>query len=190
MAKVKSNNIMEGLSGKLGKQLVIRHMRDGRTIVLTRPDFSNRVFSEGQLTHQSRFQLATAYARTASKTNPVYAQFAAGTPKSAYNLALSDWFHPPIIHSIQRQNDCILVDVTDNVLVAQVIVKILNEQGETLEQGQAVAGNGTCWEYTTAAQGKVVIEARDLAGNVTRQEYCPPSQPFPFEEKPVRARNE
>lgn len=58
MAQVKSNDIMLGLSGKLGRQLSIRHMRDGRNFVLTRPDFSNRVFSEEQLTHQSRFQLS------------------------------------------------------------------------------------------------------------------------------------
>lgn len=170
MAKVKSNDIIEGLSGKLGKQLVIRHMRDGRTFVLTAPDFSNRKFSEEQITHQTRFQQAAAYARMASKTNPVYAKLAAGTPKNAYNFALSDWFHPPVIHSIRRQNERILVNVTDNVLVAQVLVKVLGERGEILEQGQAVPGNDSCWEYTAAANGKVLIEAKDLAGNITSQE--------------------
>ena len=183
MAKVKNNPLIEGLSGKLDKHLVFRQLRNGTTVLCMAPDFSNRVFSEGQLTHQSRFRQASAYAKVAAKTHPVYAELARQTGQPAYNLALSDWFHPPVIHSIQQQNGHILVDVTDNVLVAQVLVKILDEQGETLEQGQAVPGNGTCWEYATATKARVVIEASDLTGNVTRQEYCPPSQFSSFGEK-------
>jgi hypothetical protein len=102
MAKLKRNVLIEGLSGTLGKDLVFRQMRDGRTIVSTK--FSNRVFSNGQLTHQSRFQQAAAYARQAARTNPIYAELAKGTTKTAYNVALSDWFHPPVIHEIKRQN--------------------------------------------------------------------------------------
>jgi hypothetical protein len=46
MAKVKRNAIMQGLSGTLGKDYVFRQMKDGRTIISTKPDFSNRQFSE------------------------------------------------------------------------------------------------------------------------------------------------
>ena len=74
----------------LGQSLVFRQMKDGRTIISTKPDFSNRVFSQEQLTHQSRFQEASAYARHAAKTNPIYAELAKGTSKNAYNIALSD----------------------------------------------------------------------------------------------------
>jgi hypothetical protein len=62
MAKVYKNLAMEGLSGGLGN-LVIRHMRDGSTRVCTRPDFSRRVFSQGQKDHQSRFKFAVANSR-------------------------------------------------------------------------------------------------------------------------------
>ena len=172
MAKVKTNDIIAGLRGKLGKQLVIRHMRDGRTIVLTRPDFTDRVFSEGQLTHQSRFQQAAAYASMASKTNPLYAQLAAGTSKNAYNLAVSDWFNPPVIYQVRREDGCMRVNASDNVLVTKVIVTIADEQGQTLEQGEATLINNAVWEYTVSALAKanILIEAFDLAGNVTRQE--------------------
>ena len=125
MAQVIDNPITEGLSGMLGKKLVFRHLRNGKTIVTVAPDFSNRVFSERQLNHQSRFQQASAYAKVAAKTQP------------AYNIALSDWFHGPVIHEINRLPGCISVDATDNVLVTKVLVMILDEQGRILEQGEA-----------------------------------------------------
>jgi hypothetical protein len=58
--KGKNNLFTEGLSGKIDKRLVFRQMRDGSTVLCTVPDFSNRVFSEGQLTYQSRFKKASA----------------------------------------------------------------------------------------------------------------------------------
>jgi hypothetical protein len=188
MAKVKNNTLTEGLSGKIGGRLVFRHMRDGSTVVCAAPDFSNRVFSEGQLAHQSRFQQASAYARVAAKTHPIYAKLAQRTMKPAYNIALSDWFNPPVIHSIERQDGRIHINATDNVLVDKMLVTILDEDGKTLEQGQAVRVDGSWWEYATLTEGSVRVQASDLAGNVVSQEVCPPSQFFSVWEKPVRAR--
>ena len=169
MAKVKNNTLTEGLSGKIGGRLVFRQMRDGSTVVCAAPDFSNRVFSDGQLAHQSRFQQAAAYARVAAKTHPIYAKLAQRTMKPAYNITLSDWFHPPVIHAIKRQAGCIRVEAADNVLVDKVFVMILDEEGKTLEKGQAVQVNDA-WEYVSATEGKAIAEAWDLAGNAVKQE--------------------
>src|SRR5262245_58016114 len=135
MAKVIDNPITEGFSGKFGKRLVFRHMRDGRTIVVSRPDFSNRVFSRKQLTHQSRFQQAAAYARVAATTHRIYAELAQQTLKPAYNIALSDWFHAPVIHEVSRGEGCIRVVASDNVQVTKVLVTISDAEGQTIEQG-------------------------------------------------------
>lgn len=170
MAKVKRNMIVRGISGTIGKELVFRQMKDGSTIVSAKPDFSNRVFSEEQLTHQSRFQQAAAYARAAAKTNPIYAELAKGTTKTAYNIALSDWFHPPVIHEVRREKGCIRVMATDNVRVARVVVIILDEDEEVREKGEGVRGEGDWWEYATTTEGRVKVEAWDMAGNVVRVE--------------------
>jgi hypothetical protein len=170
MAKVKNNVITEGLSGKLNKRLVFRQMRDGSTVLCTVPDFSNRVFSEGQLTHQTRFKKASAYAKASAKTRPLYAELAARLHKPAYNIALSDWFHGPVIHNIKRQAGRISIDVTDNVKVASVRVTILDEQGNAQANGQAVWVKDDRWEYETIAEGHLLVEAFDLPGNVTRHE--------------------
>lgn len=150
--------------------LVLRHMRDGRTIIATRPDYSNHEWTEGQKLHHSRFQEAVAYAKHASRAEPLYAQLAAGTAKNAYNLALSDWFHPPVIHAIMRLPGVIRVGVTDNVQVTEVRVTISDEENRLLEQGQAVQVNDISWEYPTTTPGLARVEACDLAGNIARGE--------------------
>lgn len=143
-------------------------------MVASRPDFSSRVFSKEQLTHQSRFQEA-AYARVAAKTYPIYAELAHQTLKPAYNLALSDWFHPPLIREVSQQAGRIRVNASDNVQVAKVRITILNverSEGNVLEQGEALQVNDTWWEFETAAQaeGRAIVEAFDLAGNCTKHE--------------------
>jgi hypothetical protein len=56
--------------------------------------------------------------------------------------------------------------------VAKVRITILDEQGQRLEQGEAVQVNDAWWELETAAptEGKVTVEAFDLAGNCTKHE--------------------
>jgi hypothetical protein len=183
MAKARTNPIISGLSGSLGKDLYARQTRDGRTIVSQKPDFRNRQFSEAQLNVQSRTKQAAAYAKVASKVNPIYAKKAAGTSKNAYNLAFRDWSKPPVIRRIEWHAGRIRVSASDDMLVTGVTITILDEAGQRLEQGAAELVLGVRWEYHAANRGQIRVEARDLAGNVTRQEYCPPSQFFSVWEK-------
>jgi hypothetical protein len=55
-------------------------------------------------------------------------------------------------------------------MVAGVQVLILDEQGKVVEKGEALRGEGDWWEYVPTAEGKVAVEARDLAGNVGKAE--------------------
>jgi len=169
MAKATRNAVLEGITGNMGK-LVFRQMPDGSTRICSRPDFSGREFSERQKSHQCRFKEAAAYARVAAKTQPVYAELAKGTVKSPYNWALADWFHPPAIHSIQREGKLIRVHATDNVLVAKVVVSVLDEEGNVVEKCEAIKGKGDWWDAAMNAEGRIVAEAWDLAGNVTRKD--------------------
>lgn len=170
MAKVIDNILVRGLSGKLGNQVVFRRLRDGRTIVCNKPDFSSRKLSKDQKEHHKRFQAAAAYARVAARTNPIYARLAEGTMKNAYNVALGDLFHPPVIQRVERKGKAIRVLVSDDVMVASVKVMVLDKQGKIVERGEARRGKGDWWEYVPNAQGKVVVEARNLAGNVAKAE--------------------
>jgi hypothetical protein len=39
-----------------------------------------------------------------------------------------------------------------------------------VEKGDGIRKKGDWWEYVPGAEGKVVVEARDLAGNVVKAE--------------------
>jgi hypothetical protein len=167
MAKAGKNIFVRGMSGKLGN-FVFRQMKDGSTWISATPDFSRRKFSQGQKEHQSRFQVAAAYARKAAKTYPIYAELTKGTTKTAYNIALSDWFNPPVVHRIERRDGRIRVEASDNVMVTKVQVTISDEDGKTLEKGDGIRREGDWWEYVSNTQGSILAEAWDLAGNVAK----------------------
>jgi len=167
MAKVRRSSIAYGFSGKFGRDLVFRRLRNGQTVAQTPPDFSERILSQEQKAHHERFKAAAAYARAASRSQPIYAELAAGTILSPYNIALSDWFHPPVIHCVERRGATVYIQVTDDICVAGVKVRVLDEEGVIKEKEEGVRGEGDWWEYVPTAEGKVVVEARDLAGNVS-----------------------
>ena len=90
---------------------------------------------------------------------------------TAYNIALSDRMMPPVIHRILVREGTILIQASDNVMVAKVEVQVLGEHGEVLERGEAVRLKGDWWEYILCYAGVTIIAAAwDLAGNVTKAE--------------------
>jgi hypothetical protein len=167
MTKVVDNIVMEGNRGKLGN-LVFRLMPNGEIWVSKNYDFSTRKFSKAQKSHQSRFQEAAAYARVAAKVHPIYAQLAKGTVKSPYNWALSDWFNPPVIQQIEQAKGRIRIRATDNVMVTKGQVTILDKKGKVVDKGEAIKGKGDGWDCVPRAQGKILAEVWDLAGNVAK----------------------
>ena len=189
MAKAETNALIEILSGSLGKDLYARTTKNGKTIISKKPDFGNRQFSEAQLNVQSRTKQAADYAKVASKENPIYAQKAAGTEMNAYNVAVRDWHRPPVIDRIEWHDGQVRVGAHDDTLVTGVTVTILDQAGQPLEQGEAELWMGVWWDYKAAHSGQIRVEARDLAGNITRQEFCPASPFYSVWEKPISAKN-
>jgi hypothetical protein len=170
MARVHNNIIVQGISGKFGGHVVFRRLRDGRTIMADVPDFSHRKLSKDQKAHHAKFKEGAAYAKEAAKSNPIYAQLAAGTMKTAYNVALADFFHPPVIHEVKQEGSLLKIQASDDVLVTKVCVTVLDGNGKVLEKGDALQRDPVRWEYALEHAGWVVAEVCDLAGNVTRAE--------------------
>jgi hypothetical protein len=56
-------------------------------------------------------------------------------------------------------------------MVTSLQVIALYEQGKVVEKGDAIKSKGDWREYVPTAEGKVVVEARDLAANVGSAEY-------------------
>jgi hypothetical protein len=178
MALVRQNIVMQGLSGTLGEQLVIKVAKGGRTIVSVKPTFDeNRAFSAAQQEQQQAFREAVAYAKE-QKDNQIYIAKAEGTSKNAYNLAMADWFHAPEILEINldgwsgEAGQVLRIRVQDDVQVQHVEVMIMDEADTLLEQGSAVDVGALWWEYTTTgtASGnpKVVVAALDIPEHMTQ----------------------
>lgn len=179
MAKVRKNIFIRGLSGSLGDQFIIKTDKGGRTIVSAKANFpSNREFSPAQLAHQQAFREAVAYANMA-KGEEIYRLKANGGPKSAYNVALGDYFNPPEILKVDLSQwtngngGTVRVKVQDDVRVAQVKVTISDETDAVLEEGQAQEAGALWWEYSTAQTAannlRVTFSAKDLPGHVTEK---------------------
>ena len=181
MAKVRNNIVIQGLSGSLGDQIVIKQDKAGRTIVGVSPNFDpNRSFSEAQLNRQEKFREAVEYAKD-SKNQEVYINKAEGTTKSPYNVAMADWFHGPEILELDVSGwnggagEVIRIRAMDNVQVTQVNVVITDGANNVIEQGAATDSAGAWWSYTTtqsAAEGtRIVVTAKDLPGNVAQMNW-------------------
>lgn len=176
MTQVILNGTIKGLRGKIGN-LIFRQLPDGTTVVSeAQPKKTRRQKKRAKLkrsprqqAHNDRFEEASAYAK-AFQSHPVYVELAAVAPmKTAYNFALSDWWHAPKIHRIEQRDGRILVEATDNVLVTKVRVTALDEEGKVLEKGEAVRREGDWWEFISNTEGKSIIaEAWDLPGHKTK----------------------
>lgn len=168
MTKAKMSEAVKEFNGRMSG-LIYRQMPDGTTLVSRTPDPSGHKFIKGQKERQQRLQRAARYARWAAKAQPIYAELAKGTTKTAYNLAQSDWFNPPDIHEVRLGENKIRVQASDNVMVTKVVITILNEQGRILEAGEATRQADDWWEYVSNTAGKTItVEAWDLAGNATK----------------------
>ncbi len=177
MTKVLFHGSIKSFRGRIGG-LIFRQMPDGTTVVTQAPSRKNRrqkkraylKRSERQKAHNDHFQEAVHYARSAHKRNPLYAERAAAQPMvNSYNLALADALKPPVIHCIEKKAGCIRVKVTDNFLVSEVRITILDGDGRVLEQGQAVKRRGDWWNYAPQVQGEAIrAEAWDLPGQKTK----------------------
>jgi hypothetical protein len=167
MAKVTMNQLIKLLQGRVGGA-VFRQMPDGTIILSGAPRPNKRKATKKQKEHRERFSMAAKDARWLAGQYPIYAELAKGTWKSAYNFALADWWHAPVIHQIKRQKGQILVKATDNIGVARVQVTIRDERGKKLESGEATRDSGNWWKYKTQTKGgSILAEAWDLPENVT-----------------------
>lgn len=182
MAKIQSNLVLHGLSGMLGKQLVIRKQKDGSFVVAAAPARAEgREATPHQKEQQERFRKAVLYAK-AAQGKPEYQAVAEARNVSAFNVATADFLHAPEIQHIDVSayhgavGQPIRITAVDDVKVATVGVLIADDDNTLVEKGQAVvsAMDPHVWIYTATANApspsvKIVVDVADLAGQVTEE---------------------
>jgi hypothetical protein len=184
MAESKNNVLTHGLSGKVGGIMVFRQIR-GKTFVSTVPEKSDEV-SEKQKVQRRRFRNATIYGKSAleiPECKEIYEAAAAKKGRTPFIAAVADFLNAPEIELIDlsdyagQQGDIIKIEAYDDTLVKEVHVSIINADGSTVEEGQAVPdASGNVWTYTAQQNNddlggnKIVVSVSDLPGNVTTEE--------------------
>ncbi|HEY5960429.1 MAG TPA: hypothetical protein VIV60_27940 [Polyangiaceae bacterium] len=96
MAKVVGNLIVTGLSGSIGKQVVIRRRKDGSFVLAAAPPRdTGRVPTPNQAAYHERFRAAIAHAKVA-RNDPAVIASATEHGQSAFNWAVADYLakHP------------------------------------------------------------------------------------------------
>lgn len=176
MARVSRNVLLKGLEGVLGDDLIVKRDKAGRTLICMKPRFKeDRVFSEAQKTQQGRFRRAMAYAKDAVKREAVYEDLARGTAKTAYNVAISDWFNGPEVVEVDLSGygvgvgQVIRARVVDDVRVVRVAVEVWDEAGVLVETGEMVEEGGDWFGFVGVVEcpvgGKMVVKGVDLPGH-------------------------
>ena len=171
MAKAKISKLLEELRGEIDG-LVFREMPDGSIVVSRVPKPKKRKATPRQKAYrQGTFTDRTQWAKWAQHEYPIYAELADKLPMiTAYNLAIKDIAHPPVIHQVQRKGRRILVNASDEIKVAGVRVSVHDEKGKLLEAGDAKPVKKDWWEYIPKAKGKISAAAWDIPGNKVRME--------------------
>jgi len=177
MAKMKDNNATFGIRGKVNQ--LVYSQRNGETVV-SKPPIRTAPLSEAQKSITSTFKQAVLYARSILQDAAIKLAYKkkAKRGQSPFNLAIADYFKPPVIVSVNldelanQVGSKIIALVTDNFRVEKVKVKIEKSGGGLIEEGDAVLQpDGLNWLYTTTTANanntgnKVSVTASDLPGN-------------------------
>ena len=159
MAKIIFNSIVKEVSGGFGN-LVFR-ASNGKTVMANKPTMSAEL-SQDQAAHRIRFGRAVAYGRSVmadAEVRAVYKEVAHRKDMPIFALTVADFFNAPTIHEVDlsayngQAGDAIKVEAMDDFGVMNVHVAITDDQGASIESGNAAetAPGSGLWVYTAAS---------------------------------------
>ena len=155
MAKRRVNPSIGGITGKIGD--LVHYERNGKALVRRTP-VREKPFREAELHNQSRFKLAQSFAKAVLKDPRQcarYKQAAKGLDASAQNIAVSDFYHAPVVVEVDlsrytgRAGEFIRLQVEEGRIgAAEVRVAIRDRAEVLLEEGEAwVELDQVTWWY-------------------------------------------
>jgi hypothetical protein len=180
MSKIINNPLLTGASGKLGNTVVYRTI-NGKVQMANKPR-PRKQNSPAQEEAKIEFLLARNYAKK-QVDNPefkaVYTKGITPTKRTAYQVAMMDYFNPPQVRAIDaveyqgKIGDEIKLVAYDDFMITKVIVAITDPNGVQLERGEAQVADieANRWSYKAAAANASVtgstikVTAYDRPGN-------------------------
>jgi hypothetical protein len=186
MANVKLNALVDGVSGKVGKNIVLRQ-RGGRTLLGTKPEAS-LIVSDKQKAQRQQFAQASRFAKGILLNDEAKKEYAelAKTDEflTPYSAAVADFLNNPEITLVDitgytgKAGDKIIARTGDDFKIISMKVSLQQADGSVIESGDAVSNGASRleWGYTAiqnvaALTGlKVVITAQDRPGHIATSE--------------------
>lgn len=180
MGKSVNNEYAEGFSGKIGRNMVFRQLKNGDVGMARKPRKKKGPAHIKHLEARKLFKKAALYAQQV-EADPVMKEMYSAAAKglqSAFNLALRDARVAPKVTKIDTSEyegqigDRIIIDAEDDFKVARVDVSIHDANGVLLERGNAVIPPLSMdWVYTTTVVNAqlpgttITATAFDMPGN-------------------------
>lgn len=174
MAKSRDNVVMQGASGKIGRNLVFRQKGDQTIIAKTPRKVTGRIATEKQKAVQIRFYDASQYAKRAMLDPLLKEAYAAkaNINQSAYNVAFKDHFNDPEVRRLDDRaykgeiGDIININIKDIMKVTEVSVEILDQGNTAVESGLATPtdSSNSEWTYTATAAN---VDYQNAKFNIT-----------------------
>jgi hypothetical protein len=181
------NVITRMYSGRVG-DIVLRNY-GGKSVMAKRPDCSKVVKSPAQLENQKRFAKAVRSSKNV-KSDPERCEYYRKNKKKksqdVYHAAMSDFMSKPKVQKVDLvsyrglKGNVIRISAYDKFRVETVNVMILNDKGQLIERGLAVAriysGNRE-WDYIATVEypdykgGRIEVSVTDRPGNVVREVF-------------------
>ena len=180
------NVITRMYSGRVG-DIVLRNY-DGKSVMAKRPDCSKVVKSPAQLENQKRFAKAVNSSKNV-KCDPERCDYYRKNKKKkaqdVYHAAMSDCLTKPKVQKVDlntyrgQPGNMIRISAWDKFRVETVNVMILNDKGQLIEKGAAVAriysGNRE-WDYLATVENvdykscRILVRVKDHPGNLVEAE--------------------
>jgi len=168
MAIVKSNPIINGISGKLGDSIVFKQMR-GKTFMCNLPPKPSTQ-SEPQKETRNRFRKASEWAKSIllDAEQKAYYQKKAHKLKlpNAYTAAIADYMRSAKVTAVNEYGDKKTFSIyKKDFAVAQVDIVVNKDSGEK-ETRTLPKGESYFWLHPAELQAGVVVMITDAAGVV------------------------
>jgi hypothetical protein len=181
MAKSVPNPSAGNLKGRIGH--LVFYELNGKPCVRSVPHRKEPPTS-AEKNNRRRFRAASKYAHSTlsdPKQKARYAEAGAKTGSSAYNVAVSDFMHSPVITEVDltgytgRACQSIRIRVEEKLIGATAVTVVIADQSKALlEHGAAdVEDGGTMWCYAAQEDIRpdqllwITVTAEDQPGNRT-----------------------
>jgi len=174
MGFVTDNDLIDGVSGRVGNKIVFRTVK-GKTMVTRRPKFTAEP-TPAQTAFRAQFKDAAKYAKTKMLdpvVKEVYTRMAGDKPfNSAFTEAVRDYLAAFEVRTIDVSSfsgaagSIIPVQVSDNDRVVSLKVAIYDNANNLVETGAATYTPGDVyWRYTT--QQAIVLPGIKIVATAT-----------------------